>query len=158
MIRLKGSIAPSFGYSVFTGQRLGFVDVEVVARLVGIYDNIQQLDHKYDTILDALPDGFLSEAMMRKIILARTLLTRTNLYLFDDLYSATDLNADDNFLKILQWLKGHNTVILVSTRPLYIMAADRVIKMHEGQVAEINKPEQILYNLNLKDGNAGARQ
>ncbi|MCH9670779.1 MAG: ATP-binding cassette domain-containing protein, partial [Gammaproteobacteria bacterium] len=95
----------------------------------------------------ALPEGFrtvlgedaglrISRGLAQRITIARALVRRPKLLLFDDANTAVDIASDDFLKDVLGRLKGVCTVLIVSHRPSILWLADRVHDLRDGGFEE----------------------
>jgi ATP-binding cassette subfamily C protein LapB len=103
----------------------------------------------------ALPDGLatrisssdarsISQGLLCRLSIARALVKRPPIILFDDLGNGLDRAGDAAFLAHLATLKGRSTVLIVTARPSHMRAADRVIEMRGGVIVAEGPPETIV--------------
>lgn len=81
----------------------------------------------------------LSGGQRARVSLARTLYTRSDIYLLDDCLAALDGRVAACVLRSLLYspLMGHATVIMTSSHQPSIAAADFVISMEHGRIASV---------------------
>jgi len=101
-------------------------------RLAVMEEDIKQLEHGLDTMVG--PRGvMLSGGQIQRAATARMMLTQADLFLFDDLSSALDVETEK-----LLWVRLFNernvTCIAVSHRRAALARADRIIVMKNGRV------------------------
>lgn len=103
----------------------------------------------------ALPDGLatrisgteaqsISQGLLCRLSIARALVKKPPILLFDDPGNGLDRAGDAAFMAHLVLLKGRSTVLLVTARPSHMRLADRVVVMHGGVVAADGTPETIV--------------
>ena len=103
----------------------------------------------------ALPDGLatrisgsearsISQGLLCRISIARALVKKPAILLFDDPGNGLDRAGDAAFLSHLDVLRGKSTVLLVTARPSHMRAADRVIEMRGGVITADGTPETIV--------------
>ena len=84
---------------------------------------------------------------MKKIIqtpIARALVGRPDVYLFDDSFSALDYATDARLRAALARETSGATVVVVAQRVSTIREADRIIVLDEGRVVGIGTHHQLL--------------
>jgi ATP-binding cassette subfamily B protein len=94
--------------------------------------------------IEALPDGFdtmvgdrgvkLSGGQRQRLAIARALVLRPSVYLFDDSFSALDYATDARLRAALADETGNATVVIVAQRVSTIRGADRIVVLDEGRV------------------------
>ena len=118
-------------------------EVEAVARLASVDDDIRRLAEGYET-----PVGergvTLSGGQRQRIAIARALLADAPLLLLDDALSAVDTQTETDILSHLREARRGRTAIIVSHRLSAVMDADEVIVLHEGHIMEAGTHEELL--------------
>jgi len=103
----------------------------------------------------ALPDGLatrisgnearsISQGLLCRLSIARALVKKPAILLFDDPGNGLDRAGDTAFMAHLDVLRGKSTVLLVTARPSHMRVADRVIEMRGGVVTAEGPPETIV--------------
>jgi polar amino acid transport system ATP-binding protein len=94
--------------------------------------------------LDAYPDR-LSGGQQQRVAIARALAMNPKLMLFDEVTSALDPELVGEVLKVMQDLAEAGMTMVVVTHEMGFArhVADRVLFIHEGQIAEEGPTEQI---------------
>jgi ATP-binding cassette subfamily B protein len=139
-ILFNDSIANNIGYG-----RDGATDKEV-AHAAEIAQALQ--------FILAMPDGFqstiaqgginLSGGQKQRIAIARALVRKPEIYIFDDTFSALDFKTDANLRAALRRETAEATVIIVAQRVNTVRDADRIIVLEDGQVAGWGTHGQLL--------------
>jgi oligopeptide/dipeptide ABC transporter ATP-binding protein len=91
----------------------------------------------------------LSGGMAQRVMIAMMLSTEPSLLIADEPTTALDVSIQAQVLKLLEDLiKKHKATVLVITHDLSIVAetCDRVGVMYAGDMVEIGKVDQIIYN------------
>lgn len=101
----------------------------------GVLEDIVKLKNSFETrIGDAAvkqqPPGFL-----QRLSLARTYLKTCDILILDEPERALDAAGEQTLLKMLANRKGHQTILLVTHRPDYLRAADRVFILKAGRIS-----------------------
>jgi len=97
--------------------------------------------------LDALIDqggANTSGGQRQRLSIARALVKRPRVYLFDDCFSALDAATDARLRAALRAETADATVVIVAQRVSTIMHADQIIVLDEGRIAGIGTHEQLL--------------
>ncbi len=103
-----------------------FDDAMEAVRLLRLDDKINRLPAGYETTVgdgafEALPTG-----LQQGIAIARALVDKPRIILFDEANSGLDQQSDDVLKGAINQLKGKVTVVLVSHRPSLLALADRL--------------------------------
>jgi ATP-binding cassette, subfamily B, multidrug efflux pump len=76
----------------------------------------------------------VSGGQKQRLSIARALVKRPDIYLFDDSFSALDFKTDARLRSALRKETADSTVIIVGQRVATIMDADRIIVLDEGRI------------------------
>lgn len=76
----------------------------------------------------------LSGGQKQRLSIARALVKRPPVYVFDDCFSALDYKTDASLRRALKTQTGRSTVIIVTQRVSTVIGADRIIVLDEGRV------------------------
>lgn len=102
----------------------------------------------------AMNDGFsspisqggtnLSGGQKQRLSIARALVRRPSIYLFDDSFSALDFKTDAKLREALRRETADASVLIVAQRVSTVMDADRIIVLDEGRIADIGTHRELL--------------
>lgn len=104
--------------------------------------------------IESLDDGVsqgasnYSGGQKQRLQLARSILAKRDFYLFDDCFSALDMNTEAKVKENLKSLKENSSMLIVSQRISTIMDADEIIVLDEGEI--IDKGSHDYLNENCK--------
>ncbi|KAF9626258.1 hypothetical protein IFM89_031650 [Coptis chinensis] len=120
-------------------------DVEFAAKQAYAHEFISSLPDGYKTLVD---DDLLSGGQKQRIAIARAILRDPSILILDEATSALDAETEHNVKGILRAAKSGSkkkrTVIVIAHRLSTIQAADRVVVMNEGEIAEISVMDDSL--------------
>ena len=86
----------------------------------------------------------LSGGQKQRLSIARALVRKPEIYLFDDSFSALDYKTDQKLRKALKKTTADAAVIIVAQRVSTITDADQIIVLNEGKIAGIGTHQQLL--------------
>jgi ABC-type multidrug transport system fused ATPase/permease subunit len=86
----------------------------------------------------------VSGGQRQRLSIARAVLRRPSLYLFDDCFSAVDPATDARLRTALRAQTGNAVVVVAAQRVSTIMHADQIIVLEAGHVAGVGTHEQLL--------------
>ena len=88
----------------------------------------------------------LSGGQKQRLAIARALIRKPEIYLFDDSFSALDYKTDAKLRSTLSRETGNSTIILVAQRVSSVTHADQIIVLNEGKIAGIGTHSELLNN------------
>ena len=104
--------------------------------------------------VSAMPGGLESEitqggtnvsgGQRQRLSIARALVKRPSIYLFDDCFSALDAATDAKLRAALRSETADATVLIVAQRVSTILHADRIIVLDDGRVVGIGRHEELM--------------
>ncbi len=86
----------------------------------------------------------LSGGQRQRLAIARALVKRPDIYIFDDSFSALDFRTDARLRAALGRELDDATVIIVAQRVGTILHADRIVVLEDGAVAGIGTHEELM--------------
>ncbi|MDH4139278.1 MAG: ABC transporter ATP-binding protein/permease [Coriobacteriia bacterium] len=86
----------------------------------------------------------VSGGQRQRLAIARALIKRPEVYVFDDSFSALDFTTDAKLRRALKAETRDATVIIVAQRVSTIMDADRIIVMDRGKIAGIGTHSKLM--------------
>jgi len=102
----------------------------------------------------AMPDGFesaiaqggtnVSGGQKQRLSIARALVRKPEIYLFDDSFSALDFTTDARLRAALKGETGGATVLIVAQRVGTVMGADRIIVLDDGRIVGIGNHRELI--------------
>ncbi len=95
---------------------------------------------------DAIAQGGtnLSGGQRQRMAIARAIMKKPEIYVFDDSFSALDMKTDRQLRKNLKENMGDATVIMVAQRISTILDADRILVVDDGQIVGNGTHKELL--------------
>ena len=106
------------------------------ATLLGLEDVVARMPMGFETVVGKESQDFLSGGVKQRITIARALVSRPPIILFDEANVAMDAKGDALLKRLLQKIKNQCTIILVSHRPSLLELADRIFILENGGLHE----------------------
>ncbi len=104
--------------------------------------------------VEAMPDGLeapisqggtnVSGGQRQRLAIARAVIRRPEIYLFDDAFSALDLSTDARLRAALAPITKDAAVIVVAQRVSTIIGADEIVVLEDGEVVGRGTHEELL--------------
>ncbi|QLE02099.1 ABC transporter ATP-binding protein [Galbibacter sp. BG1] len=118
-------------------------EIEAAAKKAAVHQNIVEFTKKYDTVLGERGIT-LSGGQKQRVSIARALLKKPKIYLFDDCLSAVDTETEEEILNNLKEVSQKSTTIIVSHRISSAKNADKIIVLEDGKITEQGTHNQLL--------------
>lgn len=91
----------------------------------------------------------VSGGQRQRLSIARAIATDSEIFVFDDSFSALDLKTDSKLRAALKEKTENKTVIIIAQRISTILDADKIIVLEEGKIAGIGKHEELMKNCEI---------
>lgn len=118
-------------------------DVRKVARSASIDHVIQEFDKGYDTEVGE-KGVTLSGGQKQRVAIARTLMLKSPVVVFDDSLSALDSKTDASIQKSLNELDYPVTTIMITHRINSARSADQIIVLEDGKIAQCGTHDELV--------------
>jgi len=117
-------------------------EMQEACKIASIHDFISELPNGYDTQVASMGDN-LSAGEKQRVGLARAFLRGSELILLDEPTSNLDSINEGIILKSLVSMKGQRSIIIVSHRKSTMAIANRIYKIENGKISEVNNREVL---------------
>ncbi|NUU96991.1 ABC transporter ATP-binding protein [Marinitoga sp. 1138] len=107
------------------------------------YDFIMKLPEKFDTIIGERGLG-LSGGQKQRLTIARALIKKAPIIIFDDATSALDMDTEYELLKSIYSKELQNTKIIIAHRISAVKNADEIIYLDNGEIIERGTHDELL--------------
>lgn len=124
---------------------------ENILRAASIAQAMEFIDSKPDRFDEIIAQGGnnVSGGQKQRLSIARALLSKPQIAIFDDSFSALDFKTDAALRKALKKETGSSTVLLVAQRISTIMNAEQIIVLDNGHIAGKGTHENLMKNCNI---------
>ena len=106
-------------------------------------DFVASMPGQLDAVIDQGGSN-VSGGQRQRLSIARALVKRPSLYLFDDCFSALDAATDARLRAALKPAAGEAAVVIVAQRVSTIMRADRIIVLDDGRIAGMGTHAELM--------------
>ena len=114
-------------------------------RLACADEFIQRFPDKYHTWIEQGGTN-VSGGQRQRLSIARALVKKAPIYIFDDTFSALDFKTDARLRQALKGYTENATVFIVAQRVSTIMHAEQIVVLDEGRVVGIGTHRELLQN------------
>ena len=139
-----------FSGTIATNLRYGDEDapdalLQQSADIAQATEFISQLDKGFDTEISQGGTN-VSGGQRQRLSIARALVKKAPIYIFDDTFSALDFKTDARLRQALKGYTENATVFIVAQRVSTIMHAEQIVVLDEGRVVGIGTHRELLQN------------
>ncbi len=118
-------------------------EVVHAAKVAQAYDFIMEKPKQFEEPV-AEGAGNLSGGQKQRLSIARALVRKPSIYIYDDSFSALDFKTDARLRACLKKEVTDEIVLIVAQRVSTIMDADKIVVLDEGRVAAVGTHRQLL--------------
>jgi ATP-binding cassette subfamily B multidrug efflux pump len=138
-VLFAGTIAENIRYG-----KEGATDQEMLeaAEIAQANEFISEMKEGFDSVISQGGTN-VSGGQKQRLAIARAVVRRPEIYLFDDCFSALDFKTDARLRAALRRKTFDSTVLIVGQRVATIMDADRIIVLEEGRIAGLGTHREL---------------
>jgi len=129
----------------FAGKDVSEEKIKKSAKIAQASDFIEAKDEQYDYKISQGGQN-VSGGQKQRLAIARALSKESEIYVFDDTFSALDFKTDKKLRKALKQEMKDATCLIVAQRIGTIMDADKIIVIDEGKIVGMGKHKELLNN------------
>jgi ATP-binding cassette subfamily B protein len=111
--------------------------------VANIHDFIESLPLKYNTKIGNEGNG-ISQGQKQRILIARAVYKNPDFIFFDEATNALDASNERIIMENLETFFRGRTVVVVAHRLSTVKNADRIVVLHNGEIVEIGKHEELV--------------
>ncbi|WP_296628091.1 ABC transporter ATP-binding protein [uncultured Negativibacillus sp.] len=138
----SGTIASNLRYG---DENAPMEELEKSAEVAQATEFISELEKGFDTEISQGGTN-VSGGQRQRLSIARALVKKAPIYIFDDTFSALDFKTDAKLRKALKTYTENSTVFIVAQRISTIMQAEQIVVLDEGRIVGIGKHQDLLKN------------
>lgn len=127
----------------FGNDNASLAEVEHVAEVAQACEFIAKLPEGFEAEI-AQGGSNLSGGQKQRLSIARALIRRPEIYIFDDSFSALDFKTEARLRAALKKETLNATVLIVAQRINTVMNADQIIVLDEGQIAGLGTHRELM--------------
>ncbi|MCC0664921.1 ABC transporter ATP-binding protein [Clostridioides sp. ZZV14-6044] len=140
-----GSIANNIR---FGKNKAGTSELEHSAKVAQAYEFISKKPRKFDELISEGGSN-VSGGQKQRLSIARAIIRKPEIYIFDDSFSALDFKTDAILRSKLKKETKNAIVLIVAQRISSIIDADKIIVLNEGKVVGMGTHKELLKNCEI---------
>ena len=117
-------------------------EIQHAAQVAQATDFIERMPEQYESMIEQGGSN-VSGGQKQRLSIARALVRKPDIYVFDDSFSALDFKTDATLRKALKQETEDATVLIVAQRVSTVMDADQIIVLEEGRIAGIGTHDEL---------------
>lgn len=129
-------------------EKASLPEVIQAASNAGAHEFIMALPQGYETVVGEGGQG-LSGGQCKRLAIARAFLQDAPFLLLDEATAGLDPQSEAVIEEALLRLKAGRTVLIIAHRLTTVYHADSIVVVHQGQVAEVGKHNELMSNKGL---------
>jgi len=139
-ILFSGTVRENIAYGAPSAE---LDEVIAVAEAAQAHQFITQMPRGYDSQVEA-GGANLSGGQKQRIAIARALLIKPGILIFDDSTSAVDVETEYRIQAALERLAAHTTIFIIAQRITSVTQADLILVLDHGRIAARGTHQQLL--------------
>lgn len=139
-VLLSGTIASNLRYGRKDASE---EELEAASEVAQAMEFISEKENRFDSEI-AQGGSNVSGGQKQRLSIARALVKKPQIFIFDDSFSALDLKTDAALRKALKEKTGDSTVLIVAQRVSTIMNAEQIIVLDDGKIVGRGTHRELL--------------
>ena len=127
----------------FGKQNASEDEIEQAARIAQATEFISSMPEGFATLIEQGGVN-VSGGQKQRLSIARALVRKAEIYIFDDSFSALDFKTDAKLRNAIKEEITESTVIIIAQRVSTVLDADRIIVLDDGEVAGIGTHRELI--------------
>ncbi|MFA5408749.1 MAG: ABC transporter ATP-binding protein, partial [Bacilli bacterium] len=141
-VLFSGTIASNLKYGA---ENASEEDMNHASQIAQALDFISEKPDKFETEI-AQGGTNVSGGQKQRLSIARALIKKPEIYIFDDTFSALDFKTDACLRKALKKETKDSTILIVAQRISTIMNADQIIVLEKGEIVGKGTHDELMAN------------
>lgn len=139
-VLFSGTIAENIKYGK---DDAALEEIKHAAKVAQAEDFVNSMEGGYEHVI-AQGGTNVSGGQKQRLSIARALVRKPEIYIFDDSFSALDFKTDAKLRAALKKETANATVLIVAQRVATVMDADRIIVLDDGKIAGMGTHKELL--------------
>jgi ATP-binding cassette, subfamily B, multidrug efflux pump len=118
-------------------------DIIQAAKIADVHSNIIEFKHQYKTLLGERGIT-LSGGQKQRVSIARSVLRKAPILIFDDCLSAVDTETEEKIMHNMNEVMKERTSVIISHRISSIKNADKIIVLDEGNIIQEGSHKELI--------------
>lgn len=118
-------------------------DIQKAAQIADIHQSIVNFKDGYDTKVGE-KGVTLSGGQKQRLVIARTIISKAPILVFDDSLSAVDTETDINIRSALKQRQEQSSTLIITHRVATAKDADKIIVLEQGRIVQMGNHEQLI--------------
>ena len=117
--------------------------IEASLKKAGIYDYVNSLPEKLNTIVQEKGSNF-SSGQLQRLMIARALIKQPDILLLDEITASLDSENELLVKTTLDSIKNEKTIVIIAHRLSTVTSADKIVFLDGGKITGIGTHEELL--------------
>ncbi len=141
-VLFSGTVSSNIKYGALEASD---IEMQEIARVSQSEEFIKNLDGKFEAPISQGGTN-VSGGQKQRLSIARAIIRKPEIYIFDDSFSALDFKTDAMLRKALKSKIKNKTVLIVTQRISTILSAEKIIVLDDGKMVGKGTHQQLLKN------------
>jgi ATP-binding cassette subfamily B protein len=142
-VLFSGTVASNVAFGYRGGEQPAEADVKRAVEIARAAEFVEKMDDGYGAAI-AQGGANVSGGQKQRLAIARAILRKPEIYVFDDSFSALDYKTDRQLRTALKREAGRATNLIVAQRIGTIREADKIVVLDQGRVVGMGTHEVLL--------------
>lgn len=117
--------------------------IEASLKKAGIYDYVNSLPEKLNTIVQEKGSNF-SSGQLQRLMIARALIKQPDILLLDEITASLDSENELLVKTTLDSIKNEKTIVIIAHRLSTVTSADKIVFLDGGKITGMGTHEELL--------------